>query len=67
MDDVLVENIVATRYKSLGTTRLPSSATLARIVGSHGPFTANNSVGPPAFVVDNNLAADIVEIAVVFN
>ena len=67
MDDVLVASIVATRYKHLGNARLPSSATLARIVGSHGPITANNSVGPLAFVVDDHLAAEIVEIAVVFN
>ena len=67
VDDVLVESIVATRYKSLGKARLPSSTTLARVVGSHGPIAANHSVGPFAFVVDNNLAAEIVEVTVVLN
>ena len=66
MNHVLVEDIVTTWNKSLGAARLRSSATLALIVGSHGPITANNSIGPPAFVVDNHLAAEIVEIALVF-
>ena len=52
---------------SLGAARLHSSTTPALVVGSHGPATANNSMGPPAFVVDHDLAAEIVEIAVVFN
>ena len=67
MYDVLVESVVATRHKSIGTTRLPSSATLARVVGSHGPIAADNSVGPFAFVVDSNLAAEIVEVTVVLS
>ena len=67
MYDVLAESVIATRHKSLGTARLPSSATLARVVGSQRPIAANNSVGPFAFVVDKNLASEIVEVTVLLN
>ena len=63
--DVLIESVIATWHEDLGTARLPSSATLAGIVGFQRPIAANNSVGTFAFVVDNNLAAEIVEVAFV--
>ena len=65
--DVLVEGIVATRYKRLVATRLPSPTTPALVDGYHGPVNANSSMRPIAFVVDNGLAAKIIEIAGVFN
>ena len=67
MDYVLVEGIVTTRHKSLGAARLPSPATPALVVGYHGPVAANSSIGPTAFVVDSDLAAEILKITVVFN
>ena len=63
MCDVLVEGVVATRNKSIGASRLPSPTALTFVVGFQGPVATDNSMGPPALVVNNSLTSKILEVA----